>query len=323
MISHKICFFVDSRNASFYPQNMFLWTAGTLLMITHKICFCGELGRFWWLHTKYIFVESWDASDDYTQNIFLWTAETLLMITHKICFCGELGRFWWLHTKYIFVDSWDASDDYTQNMFLWTAETLLMITHKICGFLFVCLFCLFVFFFVVFFFFFFFFCGELRCFWWLQTKYVGFCLFVCLFFGVFFFFFFFFVENWDASDDYPQNMCLFFLFVCLFCLFVFCFCFCFLWRAETLLMITHKIFFVCVFLCLCVGGFICGDCLVHLFLISHSFGAPVRRNCSIFWLFSVIFFCTFSSIMKSPGQIHIVFLLQAVNKRTWLCVWSN
>ena len=318
-----------------------------MLLFTHKICFCGQLGRFWWLHTKYVFVESWDASDDYTQNIFLWRAGTLLMITHKIYFCGQLRRFWWLHTKYVFVESWDASDDYTQNIFLWTAETLLMITHKIC------------------------FCGQLRRFWWLHTKYVGFCLFVCFvclffffffFFVVFFFFFFFFVEswdasddypqnmwvfvclfvcflvffffffflcffffvffeNWDASDDYPQNMCLFFFvcFVCLFFVFVFVFC----GELRRFWWLPTKYFFVCVFLCLCVGGFICGDCLVHLFLISHSFGAPVRRNCSIFWLFSVIFFCTFSSIMKSPGQIHIVFLLQAVNKRTWLCVWSN
>ena len=72
------------------------------------------------------------------------------------------------------------------------------------------------------------------------------------FFCVFFFFFFF----------------VWFLF--LFCLFVF-----FLWRAVTLLMITHKIFFVCVFLCICVGGFICGDCLVHLFLISLILLVPL------------------------------------------------
>ena len=78
MISHKICFFVDSRSASYYPQNVFLGRAGTLLMITHRVC---------------IFVRSRDASDDYPQNMFLWRAERLLMITHKICYCGQLRGF--------------------------------------------------------------------------------------------------------------------------------------------------------------------------------------------------------------------------------------
>ena len=58
MITHRICIFVRSRDASDdYPQNKFLWTAETLLMITNKIIYIFFFLFFYFLFFFFFFVE--------------------------------------------------------------------------------------------------------------------------------------------------------------------------------------------------------------------------------------------------------------------------